>query len=354
MRLFLLFISLSFVYSSNAQSIRGLKCQFILDGVPIEGLTGIIGNSSFVTDEMGKCDIDVRADNDNVLASLDKRYESKYKIIYPNDRKIPLLKDENYVFQIHLSNNNTSASIDQKTTNELFKRINQIKADINFDAFKQELKSIIHDYNSSIDQKMLSGIQQQVELLESIRRENEKTAVLIDDQKKIEEEKEQKRIKQGKVETLNLIGSTFDHYLSRLKDLRDIFESKGDQVFYNNNVLLIVKERIDAYSEAYESVDKNRKLMMNKVDDYWQKEILTLEFRRLLDEILEKTHKQTNLTFNLIISDIDHFNNGRGLKKRRKKSAIKQDIRTYVTKVSNDIETLEKEKERVYQKLIDK
>lgn len=324
---------------------RILKLQFHLEGKPIQKiLSGTIGIDKFKTNPKGYKELVIEDNQVDIPISLDK-YQN-HEILYPSSLVIPI--DESYVVPIYVG-------VKGKTKNDyniLLKKIDQKITnlrgqDLDINELKNELALLFQQQNSAIDGKILNGIQQQVQVLEEIRMSNQKKRELLDLEKN-------RTVKEGKMKTLNAIGSTFDHYLSRLKDLRDAFKFRGDQAFDDDEIVSYLQKRIDNYSLAYEQLDELRKTIMNDITQYWEDQMLTFEWRTLLNETLERTHKQTVLKRNeIIIEDINKYNKGGRKQRKGKKAVIKNEIKSFVSELSHQIEFLEKEKERLYQKLMD-
>lgn len=335
-----------FLFSSDFSigQTRILKVQFQLEGKPLQTvLVGSIGQDRFKTNPSGFGEIVIE---DHLVEIPIYLRHYKYEILYPTNLVIP--NNESYIIPIHLGEKGKKAG----ELNILLKKINNKITNlqgknIDLKSFKNEVTQLFEQQNNSVDQKILLGIQQQVQTLEEIRIANQKKQGLLDLEKN-------RKVKEGKMQTLNEIGRVYDHYLSRLKDVRDAFKFRGANALDDDNAMSYLKVRVDNYTIAYEDMDKLRKTLIADIGQYWENEIFKLEWRNLLNETLEKTHKQTVLKRNeTIIENLNNYNT-KGRKYRKgKKPVIKNEIKNFVSELDYQIEFLEKEKERLYQKLMD-
>lgn len=325
----------------GSSNIRG---RLYYQGTPhLTMTTGRLGSSSIRTDSNGEFRVEVAADEDLLKLVLN----GDWKILFPTDGYIPVTKDPDFIWEIHIGKANEGAS----TYNKIFKKIGELQGAnaLQADQLKSLLQSEFAGQKEVLDQlneKYFTNLNQQLALYEKIRLENEKKAALLDREKS-------EGLRKGKKQTLDLFTADIDHFTSRALDLRDAFKNKGSNVYYNNKVLKEIGEKISSYSESYEALNKNRKKIINGVEEYWEDQFRVIDARELVDYALEDLHKQTMLTTNLLINDINEFNLGKTKNRKRKKQELQNDIDRFVLELGYKLDTLKEKKERIFQKLGD-
>jgi hypothetical protein len=172
----------------------------------------------------------------------------------------------------------------------------------------------------------------------------------VEGRKLVEERKLKERLERQN--TINLLTSSLDHFISRSLDLKDAFSNNRDALLKDRYAKELVIEWIKKYSEAYEELNRNRKKINNQVKLYWEEEIRSFEVRSLLDDALNRIHKEINLVANNLIKDVnDYWTPG---KKSKRRKQIVSEIRDFTTKLHYSLDNLKEKKERIYQSLIER
>ncbi len=165
-------------------------------------------------------------------------------------------------------------------------------------------------------------------------------------------ERKRLELKYAKANLLPLLTGAFDHYLSRTRDLRDDFRRRGSKVF--NDLGLNITElnkRIASYSEAYEELNKSRSAFVANLEMYWADPYIKIKMTNLMSAALDNFHKGQVLKYNILLNDIDNYN--QKTKGKRRRAEIQHDIDEYVEILSQNIDILERDKAAVVQQLLD-
>ncbi|MEM7511719.1 MAG: hypothetical protein AAF388_12360, partial [Bacteroidota bacterium] len=208
-----------------------------------------------------------------------------------------------------------------------------------------EIKLVRDSLAHLFDQRTLEAVEQQMAILEQIRLENERAD-------SIQAAKERLVMTEGRLKMLGLLTSATDHFITRAKDLRDEFKARGKKALLNGSAVQQLTARINAYSEAYEELNQHENEIKDLLDAYWEEDLTIYKTEGLLDFALNDVHKQTNLSANSLIEDIQNFRDPRVKKKnKRRKPEIERDIGEFVFDLNNLIDELTDRKSEVFQLL---
>ena len=211
---------------------------------------------------------------------------------------------------------------------------------------KGEIAGLRDSLAQMFDQSTMKAVEQQLIIYEKIRQENARADSLQRAQQLM-------RLEQGRLETMGLLTSSIDHFISRAKDLRDAFEFNGHKAFTNTLAVDELNARIAAYNEAYEDLDRNRNRIIDMTESYWPESYeARARARDLLEFALDDVHKMTNLSSNNLIRDLADYRDPRVKRRdKRAKREIQSDIDRFCYDLRNKIGTLELRKSEVFQVL---
>jgi hypothetical protein len=146
------------------------------------------------------------------------------------------------------------------------------------------------------------------------------------------------------------ISNTITNYINEAKDLKDAFQFSAAQALESRQALKSLSEAVDQYNLAYEKLNKERFTYEKYVDSYWKKDILTLEFKNLMDYAIGDLHTVNILTLSEKIRVMNDLYQGR-IKGSRKisdtKKELTKDISEEVVKLDKRLQELERRANRV-------
>lgn len=343
MKFYFIVLSLMLGTTLPAQSeMITLRARFLHNTQPIRQapVSGRIGSSSFVSDSNGeiRINLSINPGQRDALISLNN---PEWKISYPLDGRVVFPRQENAVVEIHLADGSDTEYDRQK---QLIAELQQIKKQIGDQSDITQILDAFDEQLTTMDQRFLQAIDQQLRIRDEIKAENERREDLLTTERAAS-------LQKGRLETRNLLNSVMDHYISRSLDLKDILQFKGNKVFQRDWIVAEIAEVINAYSEAYEELNRNRNKLQNMVSSYWPDDYPKLnQTEQLLQYALDDLHKTTALTATPLLNEVNDFNQGKGNKKRRKKELI-SDIEKLVYELSIKINTLTDRKSKVFQLL---
>ena len=165
---------------------------------------------------------------------------------------------------------------------------------------------------------------------------------------KIQEEKE--FIREGQLKTIPLMTRVLNQYISCTKDLCDLLDQSSEKLFHDTGAgISQLNKRTDAYNKAYEDLNREKETIITYLENYWGEGILNQQTRQLLDMALRDIHQLEMLISNSLLKDINDYNEG--VKGKRKKKEIIHDLRDTSARTRIMIENLDKDKERIIQKM---
>ena len=154
----------------------------------------------------------------------------------------------------------------------------------------------------------------------------------------------------NKEEAYPEISVTITNYINEAKDLKDAFQFSAQQALESRQALKSLNEAVDQYNLAYEKLNKERFTYEKYVDSYWKKDILTLEFKNLMDYAIGDLHTVNILTLSQKIRVMNDLYQG-NIKGARKvsdtKKELTKDITFEVIQLDKRLQELERRSNRV-------
>ncbi len=154
----------------------------------------------------------------------------------------------------------------------------------------------------------------------------------------------------NKEEAYPEIANTVTNYINEAKDLKDAFQFSGQQAMESRQALKSLGEAVDQYNLAYEKLNKERFTYEKYVDSYWKKDILTLEFKNLMDYAIGDLHTVNILTLSQKVRVMNELYQGniKGAKKiNETKKELTRDINIEVIQLDKRLQELERRSNRV-------
>jgi hypothetical protein len=171
--------------------------------------------------------------------------------------------------------------------------------------------------------------------------------------KQILVEEEQRLIKEkAKVEVIPRFAATFELYLSRTIDLwKDLDRKKYKVLDDPGQNIQAIRDRLMAYSAAYEALNNDRAAITVHVENDWDNKLLAADVQGLYDYTIDELHVKTVLPFNRLLEDINDYNTrARG---HARKSELTRRVESYVDALQVTYEITQKKEVAVLQKLKD-
>lgn len=304
-------------------------------------LSGRVEAQAFVSDSNGEFHISIAISPGQREVKM-LLLEEDWNISYPINGQLTLPRDENSIVEIYLARNDGNEyDRQQQLIRELEAIKNQLSEESSID---EALAAFGSSQLNALDQQFLKAIDQQMRIRDEIKIENDRRSKLLAEEQAVS-------LQKGRLETRNLLNAVIDHFITRSKDLKDDLQFKGKKVFQRDWIVMEIGKTIDAYSEAYEELNRNRNKILNMVSTYWPEDYPKLnQTEQLLQFALDDLHKTTALSATPLIHEINDFNQGKGSNKRRKQELL-SDIESLAFKLSKEIDTLTDRKSKVFQLL---
>ena len=276
------------------------------------------GRGSAITDSQGVFDFPL-VDNASTLI-VDPVMD--FDILYPRNGIIIVPMDLSNEVSIYVGRD-----VEKKSTDSLLNMLQEvIKQKGDLEAMKNEFKAFNAKFQDQEEQLHLKQI-------------------LIEEEQRLIKEK-------AKVEVLPKFAATFEHYLSRTVDLwKDLDRKKAKVLDDPGQNLQAIRDRLTAYSEAYESLNKDRASTTIYIENNWDNKLLAAEVQDLYDYTIDELHVKTILPFNRLLEDINDYNTRS--KGHAKKSELTRRIDSYVDALQVTYEITRKKEVVVLQKLKD-
>ena len=290
-------------------------------------INGTIASTRFLSRSNGEFEVILPSTLTNAIVNLDS---DEWMIVFPSDGLLPIPKDPTFRMSIFIAKRQQENIQYQKILDYLIQIEDQQFEDQNF--IKNEINKLTGlDATISFKVDSLLILQSNLE-----KQKTEFQQQLI----------EKKRIRRQA--TLDLLTSELANFISRAKDLKMTLEKRSSSILKSRSVLESVEKRILAYSEAYESLDKNKRTISSQVNLFWEKESMMVHTDVLLNYALGHVHKEINLVSNNLYEEISRYWNR---EKTRSRKQIFASIEDYTSRLEFAIENLEGEKERICEML---
>lgn len=144
-----------------------------------------------------------------------------------------------------------------------------------------------------------------------------------------------------------VISSTLTDYINEAKDLKDAFQFLGIQATESRQALAKLTDALEQYNRAFEKLNKERLTYEKYVDIFWKRDILTLEFKNLMDYALGDLHGVNILTLNQKLSTINDIANARIKRTGDAKKELAKDISEEVPRLDKRLQELERRTNRI-------
>lgn len=154
----------------------------------------------------------------------------------------------------------------------------------------------------------------------------------------------------NKEEAYPEISNTIINYINEAKDLKDAFQFSAQQALESRQALKSLNDAVGRYNLAYQKLNKERFTYEKFVDSYWKKDILTLEFKNLMDYAIGDLHTVNILTLSQKIRVMNDLYQGyiKGARKiNDTKEELTKDIKDEVIKLDKRLQELERRANRV-------
>ncbi|MEO5979259.1 MAG: hypothetical protein ABIS36_05400 [Chryseolinea sp.] len=155
----------------------------------------------------------------------------------------------------------------------------------------------------------------------------------------------------NKDEAYQVISSTMSDYINEAKDLKDAFQFLGVQATESREAFGKLTNALEQYNRAFEKLNKDRLTYEKYVDALWERDVLTLEFKNLMDYALGDLHSVNILTLNQKLSTINDLANSRVKKAGDVRKELAKDLQEEVPKLDKRLQELEKRTNRVLHEL---
>jgi len=243
-------------------------------------------------------------------------------ILYPQNGVIAVPMDLSNEIAIYVGRND-----EKKSTDSLLSMLREaIRQKSDLEEIKREFKN----FNAQFQQQ-----EEQLHLKQ----------ILIEEEQRLIKEK-------AKVEVIPRFAATFELYLSRTADLwKDLDRKKNKVLDDPGQNVQAIRERLVAYSGAYEALTGDRASITVYVENDWDNKILASEVQGLYDYTIDELHVKTVLPFNRLLEDINDYNTK--AKGHARKSELTRRIDSYVDALQSTYEITQKKEVVVLQKLKD-
>jgi hypothetical protein len=144
-----------------------------------------------------------------------------------------------------------------------------------------------------------------------------------------------------------IISSTLTDYINEAKDLKDAYQFLGIQATESRQALAKLTDALEQYNRAFEKLNKERLTYEKYVDIFWKRDVLTLEFKNLMDYALGDLHSVNILTLNQKLSTINDIANARNKRASEAKRELTKDISEEVPRLDKRLQELERRTNRI-------
>jgi hypothetical protein len=144
-----------------------------------------------------------------------------------------------------------------------------------------------------------------------------------------------------------IISSTLTDYINEAKDLKDAYQFLGIQATESRQALAKLTDALEQYNRAFEKLNKERLTYEKYVDIFWKRDVLTLEFKNLMDYALGDLHSVNILTLNQKLSTINDIANARIKRASEAKRELSKDISEEVPRLDKRLQELERRTNRI-------
>jgi hypothetical protein len=155
----------------------------------------------------------------------------------------------------------------------------------------------------------------------------------------------------SKDDAYNAVAKSLSDYINEAKDLKDAFMMLGVQATESRQALSKLADAMEQYNRAFENLNKERLTFEKYVGVFWKRDVLTLEFKNLMDYTLGDVHAVNILTLNQKVSVINDIANARIKRPGEAKKELAKDISVEVAKLDKQLQELDRRSNRLLYQL---
>ncbi|HNT51709.1 MAG TPA: hypothetical protein PLM56_11590 [Cyclobacteriaceae bacterium] len=144
-----------------------------------------------------------------------------------------------------------------------------------------------------------------------------------------------------------IIASTLTDFINEAKDLKDAFQFLGIQATESRQALAKLSDALEQYNRAFEKLNKERLTFEKYVSVFWHRDVLTLEFKNVMDYALGDLHSVNILTLNQKLSTINDIVNARIKRAGEAKRELAKDISEEIPRLDKQLLELERRTNRI-------
>lgn len=321
---FFLFIITRCFCQTPLNELKVIRGRFLLNNKPVPDLLiNVVGHGQTRSDENGEFikELSQQDTKGYVKISL---IASELKFLNFDDGIIPIPQFSDFLVDIKLTNDKDLNSY-EKLKKDIVYEVNKSIKDHQYDTetlFKSIIKSYSQNYNIVSDSIIKAY---EIKLL-------------------IEKEINRKRA----VTVVPLLDSVFNFYITRTKDLKDVFRDYSDRIFFNEEIVQRFNYSIKSYNEAYELLNSSQGKITSLAALHFDVDKQS-KIQNLIKIALNDTHKEKALLSNHLLEEVDRFN--KKINGRRKKIELLSDMKLFAKSMELGLESLELEKLKVMESL---
>ncbi|SKC39142.1 hypothetical protein [Ohtaekwangia koreensis] len=143
------------------------------------------------------------------------------------------------------------------------------------------------------------------------------------------------------------MANSLTDYINEAKDLKDAFQFLIPQAMESRQALAKLTDAMEQYNRAFEKLNRERLTYEKYVGIFWKRDILTLEFKSLMDYALGETHSVNILTLNQKVTTINDIVNNRVKRPGEVKKELTKDIGEEVIRLDKRLQELERRTNRI-------
>jgi hypothetical protein len=143
------------------------------------------------------------------------------------------------------------------------------------------------------------------------------------------------------------MANSLTDYINEAKDLKDAFQFLIPQAMESRQALAKLTDAMEQYNRAFEKLNRERLTYEKYVGIFWKRDILTLEFKSLMDYALGETHSVNILTLNQKVTAINDVVNNRVKRPGEVKKELTKDIGEEVIRLDKRLQELERRTNRI-------
>lgn len=155
----------------------------------------------------------------------------------------------------------------------------------------------------------------------------------------------------NKDDAYTIISSAITDYINEAKDVKDAFQMLGVQATESRQAMTKLIDATEQYNRAFERLNKERLTFEKFVGVFWKRDILTLEFKNLMDYTLGDVHAVNILTLNQKVATINDIANAKIKRPGEARKELGKDIMIEVAKLDKQLQELDRRANRLLYQL---